>query len=214
MSRSASCEQQQWRNLCHPPCMPIEHYHFLAFPGWGSFLPSEEVCCFAAAPLECSISGGGQCLHLFCGLSSTLPTAASSWTCPSSICAAGCSISSSIAWLTEEVSPAILSEKYRRLRAHRFFLDEAGVAELLRTHVVHVGDGQAAERLADELDVVPLYVAHHQDLRLRLIRRHQQVSAFWCHQVTKHSHTDIRDLCLCLSRRHQPFSGLRHHQVT
>lgn len=60
--------------------------------------------------------------------------------------------------------------------AHRLFFNKAGVAQLLGAHVVHMGDGQAAQRLADELDVVPLYVAHHQDLRLCLIRRA-------CHQA-------------------------------
>ena len=51
---------------------------------------------------------------------------------------------------------------------HSLFLNQLGVAQLLRAHVVHVGNGQAAQRPADELYVVPLHVAHHQNLGLGL----------------------------------------------
>jgi hypothetical protein len=58
---------------------------------------------------------------------------------------------------------------------HRDLLHERRVAELLRPHVVRVRDRQAAERAADEVDVLALHVAHDQDLGLGL--RHARARA-------------------------------------
>lgn len=53
-------------------------------------------------------------------------------------------------------------------RPHSLLLNKLGMAELLWAHVVHMGNGQAAERPADELNVITLHIPHHQDLGLGL----------------------------------------------
>ena len=51
---------------------------------------------------------------------------------------------------------------------HLHLFDEIRVAQLFWPHVVHVRDGQAVQRFADEFDVFPLNVPQHHDLRLCL----------------------------------------------
>ena len=57
--------------------------------------------------------------------------------------------------------------------AHARRLDEGRRAELLRLHVVDVRDRQTPQRLADVLDLLPLDVLHHHDLRLGQVVQRQ-----------------------------------------
>ena len=54
------------------------------------------------------------------------------------------------------------------------------MAQLFWAHALRVRDGQAAQRLGAELDVVPLNVPHHQDLGLGLQQQPLWLCALLC----------------------------------